>query len=125
MTFTVLGAGIPHLCFYIGLTYLFGTLFRSGLIGCVVGFASDMFFYRIYGLHWLSSGWWHTYIYLFSPLSITLNMYVGHVGTEKEELIFSMFGITTWRAAFCAAFLVGVGLLCAAVSYWRTRRRET
>ena len=124
LTCGVVFKGIPHLCFYIGLTYLFGTLFHSGLAGGAAGFAHAIFFYVVSLLYRIDSSW-ATYFRFFSPSPNVLRYYVTYVGTPNEELAFKMNGVTTGGLVFCVAFLLGIALLCAAVSYWRTRRRES
>ncbi len=123
MTCGVVFKGIPHLCFYIGLTYLFGTLFHSGLAGGAAGFAHAIFFYVVSLLYRLDSSW-VTYFQYFSPSPNVLRFFVTYVGTPNEELAFKMNGVTMGGLVFCVSFLLGIALLCAAVSYWRTRRRE-
>jgi len=54
----VVGMGIPHFCFYIGLTYLFGTLFKNGLVGALVGFAYDIFHFVTFMLYRYEDGWY-------------------------------------------------------------------
>ncbi len=123
LTCGVLFKGVPYLCFYIGLVYLFGTLFRNGLVGGAAGFANAIFYYVTYMLYRYDDGWF-TYFQYFCPSPNVLRFYVGYFGTANGERIFAMYGVTTGGMVFCVAFLVGVALACAAVSYWRTRRRE-
>ena len=123
LTCGVLFKGIPHLCFYIGLTYLFGTLFRNGPVGGAVGFVQVILYRTLYTLYWLDESW-KPYFQYFSPSPSILRFYVTYVGTPNEEAVFTREGVTVGGMVFCVVFLVGIGLLCAAVSYWRTRRRE-
>ncbi len=123
MTWIVLGVGIPHLCFYVGLTYLFGTLFKNGLVGAVAGFVYDIFHFVTYLLYRYESGWME-YFDMYSQNPRVLRFFVSFVGTEREEMIFPRYGVTPGRALLSAGFLIGVGILCVAVSCWLTRRRE-
>lgn len=115
---------LPHILFYVGLTYLLGTLFRNGIVAASGGFISAIAFFVIYTMY-RHEMWAETYISYLSPMPVKLRSYFAYVGLENEETMFGYFGTSLGKAMLGLAFLVGVFAVCSAVAYALLRKRET
>lgn len=113
---------MPCLVFYIGVTYLIGTLFKNGMIASVAGFGYTLFFYIAFLMYRFRIA--AEYFDYFSPVPWKLRRYFHFYGTEWFENALGGMDTSLSEALFCIAFLVGVGILCLAVSYLRLRKRE-
>lgn len=124
ITRTNLCIALPHILFYVGITYLIGAIFKNGIVAAVGGFANAIAFYVInYIYH--NALWSKTYLDYFSPMPEKLRHYFAYVGLDTEEMMFGMFDTSLGKAMACIAFLVGVFAVCTVIAYARIRKRET
>ena len=114
---------MPTLLFYIGLTYMIGSIFKNGIpaailsIGYVIAYYvfSLMFRFRISP----------TYFDYFSPIPYNLRRYFHYYDTEWWEGMVKNYDLTIGKVAICIGFLVGVGVLCSLISHLCVRKRTT
>lgn len=131
---TVSGA-LPCMLFFVGLTYLLGTLFKSGLAAALGGFgyvagAYLMFYFKNTLIYQKGYRWALDYFAYFTHVPEKLQYYllIFHIdGTPDPEELDALFWANTsfFKALFCIAFMVGCSVIFAAISYWRVRKRET
>ncbi len=113
---------MPTIIFYIGLALVIGTLFKNGIASAIVSIGYVIFFY----IANLMFRWKYASIYFdyFSPIPNKLRDYFHFFNTSEFEGMVKYFGLSIEKALFCIAFLVGVAILCSAVSYLRIRKRS-
>lgn len=124
LTRTNLCTALPQILFYVGITYLIGTIFKNGIVAAVGGFTNAIVFYVIYYVFG-NELWPKTYLDYFSPMPNKLRFFFAYVGLDTEEMMFSMFDTSFGKALCCIAFLVGFFAVCTAIAYMRLRKRET
>ena len=113
--------GMPCLIFYIGITYLIGTIFKSGIPAAVVSLAYVIGFYagNLMFRYKISE----EYFDYFSPIPRKLRYYFHYYDTEWFENTLKRFNTTLSDVTFCIVFLVGFAAICSVASYFRIRRR--
>lgn len=114
---------LPHILFYVGLTYLLGTLFRNGIVAASGGFISAIVFFMIYTMY-RHEMWAETYIGYLSPMPGKLRSYFAYVGLENEEMMFGMMSTSLGKAMLGLVFLIGVFVVCTLVAYALLWKRE-
>lgn len=116
---------MPNILFYMSLTYLFGTLFRSGIAGACAGFAHVIGFYVI-NLLFRNSYSWLNYFDYFSPMPNKVRHYCRFTRIEGGDfwLQMSRYHSTIGITLLCIAFLLGVSAVFAVISWLKLRRRE-
>lgn len=113
---------LPNILFYLGLTYLLGTIFHSGTASAVCGLgvaAADYVFSLMYRNHDFP-----TYFGYFSPRPDKLAMYFFFMDTPDELLCWGIMGTSLSRALLALTWLIGFFLCCSVGSYCLLRRRE-
>lgn len=114
---------LPIILFYVGLTYLLGALFHSGLIASFGGLgyvAANYIFSMLYRYRAF-----RTYFGYFSPRPLKLTSYFFNLDTTDSALWNAMDGTSLGKALLCIGFLLSVFTVCTAVSYALLRKRET
>lgn len=124
LTRTSFCTALPYILFYVGITYLLGTLFKNGVAASVGGFISAIAYYVIY-LVYRYEIWAKPYIDYLSPQPNKLRHYFSSLGRENEQALLARHETSLGKALLCIGFLVGVFAVCMAVSYARLRKRET
>ncbi len=114
---------LPCILFYIGIAYLIGNLFKSGVAATVLSssYAMGYFLINLIFRHRIGE----TYFNYFSPVPKKLRQYFHFYDTEWFEELLVGFDLSAEKAAFCIAFLGGVFTLGVVLSYLLTRRRNT
>lgn len=115
---------LPYILFYVGITYLLGSLFKSGIVASVGGFICAISYFVI-NLLYRFDPWTKSYIDYLSPQPNKLRYYFRFIGLENKEMMYARFETSLSKALLCIGFLTGVFAVCAAVSYARLRKRET
>lgn len=114
--------GLPTLIFYIGLTYFWGAIFKSGIPAAIVGMGYSLGFYAAYLM--LRFRISENYFNYFSPIPKKLRQFFHYYDTEWFEDMITRQKTSITHVAFCISFLVGVAVLCSAISYIRVRQRN-
>lgn len=126
--YCVLISPLPCMLLYIGLTYMVGNLFRSGLAGALGGFA------HLVAWHLLPPEWnvmgtgrdilvfYNAYL---SPMPRKLTGFMQFVGLDNQGIYHATLGGSLGKAALCLAFAGGIFAVFAAISFWQIRKRET
>lgn len=126
LTRTDLCIALPHILFYVGLTYFLGTVFQNGVAAACGGFAYAIVFFVAFLLYRHSvSALAETYFEYLSPMPNKLRHYFSYLGLENEPQMFARYDTSLSKALLCVSFLVGVCALCSLVSYAFIRKRET
>lgn len=116
---------LPVIMFYIGLTYLIGTLFKNGVVAACVGFGYAIVFYVTFLLYRFSiSPIAEVYFNYLSPTAYKIRGYFSSLSSPDPDMILARFSTSLGKALICIAFYVGVFALSAAVSWVITHRRE-
>lgn len=125
LTVSDLLLALPNLLFYMGLTYLFGTLFRNGIAGACAGFGHTIGFYVLHML-FRNSYSWLSYFAYFSPMPNKVRYYCWFTNIEGGDLWLRMYRYhsTIEIALLCVAFLVGVSAVFLLFSWLKLRKRE-
>ena len=114
--------GMPSLIFYIGLTYFVGAIFKNGIPAAVVGMGYSLGVYAAYLM--LRFRISEDYFNYFSPIPKKLRQFFHYYDTEWFEDMITRQKTSVTHVAFCISFLVGVAVLCSAISYIRVRQRN-
>lgn len=132
---TTISGALPCVLFFVGLTYLLGALFKSGLAAAIGGFgyvaaAYLMFYFKNTLIYQKGYRWALDYFAYFTHVPEKLQYYllIFRIDGEPEpEELGALFWANTSfsKALFCIAFMVGCSAIFTAISYWRVRRRET
>lgn len=114
-------AVIPGIMVYIGLTYMFGSLFKSGFVGAVAGLGYTLMTYLFsMPLQFRMPKIYNNFI---SPIPWNLYSYWGYYDTEWfTKKICNPFTVS--QLALCMGILLGTAIFCFTVSYICTRRRK-
>lgn len=125
LTVSDLFLALPNILFCMGLTYLFGTLFRNGIAGACAGFAHVIGFYVIH-MFFRNSYSWLDYFDYFSPMPNKVRHYCQFTHIEDGDfwLQMSRYHSTIGITLFCVAFLTGVSAVFMLLSWLRLRKRE-
>lgn len=130
---TVFGA-LPCVLFFVGLTYLFGTLFKSGLVAVIGGFgyvlgAYLLLMFKIVLVFGKGYQWALDYFAYFYHAPEKLGDYLlffrfdGKLEAAAGDSL--VYASTTFsEALFCIVFMVGCFMIFAAISYYFVRRRD-
>lgn len=126
--YCVLISPLPCILLYVGLTYMVGSLFRSGLAGALGGFV-HLVAWHLLPAEWQVMGtgrdilvFYNAYL---SPLPRKLTGFMQFVGLEDQGFYHATLGGSFGKAALCLAFACGIFAVFGAISYWRIRKRET
>lgn len=116
---------LPCMLFYVGLTYMIGSIAKSGLVAAFGGFGyvllyMVMLMFRV------------TLVYVKGyKAAILYYDYLCHLPGKLNDYLFFYEVNSIWagdvsfgKAAICVAFLVGCFAVFTAVSYLRIRKRE-
>ncbi len=114
---------LPSILFYVGLTYLFGTLFRSGLAGAGVGFVHVIVYY-VLNLMYRHNPDLNTYFDFLSPIPRHLRHFLQFSCGEGGAEFLLRNGTTAPKALLCVGFLLGCAALFLLGSWLRLRKRE-
>ncbi len=117
-----LAVGAPCIVFYIGVAFLFGSLFASGIAGAA-GAGGYLVAYNIMDLffRWKSDGFYFDYL---SPIPSKLRYFFHYYDSPWFDSIVDYFGLTPTDVLFCELFLFLSAFACAGIAYLRTRRRS-
>lgn len=117
-----LAVGVPCIVFYIGIAFLFGSLFASkaagaaGAIGYLVVYnVTDLFF------RWEMGEFFFDYL---APIPNKLRFFVHYYDTPWFESTVGYFDVTPTDVVLCEAFLLLGAFACAGIAYLRTRGRS-
>lgn len=112
---------VPAVLWYIGITYLVGSLFKNGTISATVSIGYVIFHYVSYLMfrHRIAE----TYFDYFSHMPYKLRHYFHYYNTEWFEETLSMLGTTLTDAILCLLFLAGSSILCIGISCLVTFKR--
>jgi len=113
----------PTILFYIGITYFFGSLFKSGKVSAVVSLTHVMASYFINafaGRIFVPK----VYTDYFSTQPQKLFWYLYHYDTSSFEETIMAQNTNFEKAAFCVVFLIAVGGLFSVFSCFLVRKRE-
>lgn len=117
---------LPVILFYIGITYLIGTLFKNGVVAACAGFGYAIVFFVTFLLYRYSvSPVAELYFNYLSPAAYKIRYYFSSLGLPNQEQILARFGTSLGKAMISIVFFVGVFAVCTAVSYLLTRKRES
>lgn len=113
-------AVIPAILLYMGLTYMIGSIFKSGFAGAVIGFGYTLMTYLCnYQLRFRMPNFYNDFI---TPTSSPLYLYLSYYKTveiEDDTMIFNFVDTIVWLG-----IILGTSILCFAISYICTRRRK-
>lgn len=116
---------LPVILFYIGITYLIGTLFKNGVVAACVGFGYAIVFFVTFLLYRYSiSPLAEVYFNYLSPTAYKIRHYFSSLGLPNQEQMLARFSTSLGKAMISIAFFVGVFAVCTAVSWVMTRKRE-
>lgn len=113
---------LPIILFYIGLTYLSGAVFHSGLIASFGGggyIVTNYIFAMLYQYRAFQ-----TYFGYFSPHPSKLMDFFFNLDTTDGSMWIAVYVTSFEKAVLCIGFLTGISLLFAIVSYFLVHRRE-
>ena len=114
--------GMPSLIFYIGITYLLGTVFKNGLPAAIISVGHIIGFYVFNFI--FSARLAKEYFDYFSPIPNKLRFYFHYYDTEWFEMMLNRTKTTLNDAVFCICFLVGITAICYLVSFFRIKKRD-
>ncbi len=124
-----LAMSLPCVLFFVGLTYMVGTLFKSGVVGALAGFGyiivfMALLFFKVtlVKMHNIKAA--EVYYSYFSHIPDKLGHFCHAVGREDGQRIMAMMDTSFGEAAVALAMLLGLFVLFAAVICWRTKRRD-
>ena len=112
----------PPVVLYVGMTFFFGCISRSGIVASLCSLAY-MVVYMLQSnvLRWVTPELYNDY---FSPVPDKLEMYLYQYDSYDFEYLVRYFNTSLEKAALCVLFLVGVGAFLMLISYIATRRRN-
>ena len=115
--------GLPCVVFFVGLTYMIGSLFKNGLPAAIMGMAYGIFCMLVGKLY--TAGAFVTFFqdYL-RPEPMKMFWYLYYYDTEWFEDALNTMQTSAGRAFFSVGILVGLAAVCSVISYLRLRRRE-
>ncbi len=113
---------LPAVLFYIGFTYLMGSLFRSGVAAalCSIGYAV-FYVVMVSRLRFRLDPFYFNYL---SPNPSKLSQYLHYYDSEWFENIIASKNTSLGKAALCVCILVGLAVVYSAIAYLRTRTRD-
>lgn len=114
---------LPCILFFIGLTYMLGALFKSGIPAAIGGMGYAIFAFVAYMVLRLQMEGLRFYFDYLSPIPNKLNMYVYMFGTEGFESFVQNQETSLLKALFCIGFMAGCGLLFSLISNFCVRKR--
>ncbi len=113
---------LPNILFYLGLTYLLGTIFHSGTASAVCGLgiaAADYVFSLIY-----RNRDFPIYFGYFSPKPDKLAMYFFFMDTPDELLCWGIMGTSLSRALLALGIMTAFITIFLVLAYLCIRKRE-
>ena len=113
---------LPIILFYVGLTFLIGAVFHSGLFATFGGLGYVVANYIFAMLYQYRS--YETYFGYFSPRPLKLTNYFFNLDTADGAMWNAMDGTSLNKALLCIGFLISVFSLCSIASYFLLCRRE-
>lgn len=125
----VFGLSLPCVLFYVGLTYMIGALFHSGIFGAIGGFGYVLLYrvllnFKVLLIFEKRNAVAKVYFEYLCHLPEKLGNYLYGVDTENEQIFMEMMDTSLRKATACIAFLIGCFVVFSAVSFWRVRKRE-
>lgn len=114
---------MPNVLFHVGLTYLFGTLFRGGLAGGGVGFV-HVIVYFIINMLYRHHFDFRTYFEYLSSIPRHLRYFLRFSCVEGGAEFLRMNRTTAPKALICVGFLLGCAALFLLCAWLRLRKRE-
>lgn len=111
----------PMILFYMGLTYLLGTLFRSGMAAAVGGLGCSVANFSFTMLYQYRA--FQTYFHYVSPPPKMLLQYVVYHPAENSGM--HRMDATFEKALFSASILILFFAVCAICCYVLIKKRET
>ncbi len=114
--------GLPCVIFFVGLTYMIGSLFKNGLPAAIMGMAYGIFCMLVGKLY--TAGAFVTFFqdYL-RPEPMKMFWYLYYYDTEWFEDALNTMQTSAGRAFFSVGILVGVAVLCSGIAYVKIRKR--
>lgn len=125
----VFGLSLPCMLFYVGLTYMLGALFRSGIIGAFGGIGYVVLYraflnFKVYLIYMKNNTVVKFYFEYLCHVPDKLNNYLYCFGREDEEMMMAITNTSLSAAVTCLCILVGFFAVFSVVSYLRLRKRE-
>ncbi len=124
-----LAMSLPCVLFYVGLTYMVGTLFKNGVVGAIGGFVYVILYrallvFKTELVYNKENALAKLYFEYICHIPDKLSSYVYAVGREDREMMLAMVRTSLGEAAVALAILLGFFAVFASVVYWRTKKRE-
>ena len=121
----VFGLSLPCMLFYVGLTYMIGALFHSGIVAAFGGFGYVILYralliFKAYLVYTKDNTTVKFYFEYLSHIPDKLSNYLFRLGTEIDQTMDTSLG----EATICLCILAGFFAVFSAVSYLRIRKRE-
>lgn len=111
----------PMILFYLGLTYLLGIVFRSGIAAALGGLGLSVANFSFTILYQYRS--FQTFFNYFAPPPKMLLRYVIYYQAENSGM--QLMGATFERASLSAGFLISFFAVCAICCYFLIKKRES
>ena len=129
--YTVFAGALPCILFYVGLTYMVGSLFRNGVAAAMAGFGYTLVFSVLLRFKMVLTRMHQyklaeVYFNYFCHMPDKLRFYLFFWNVEGGQVYMVMYGHETslGSAALCIAILCGFFAIFTAVSWLRLRKRE-
>ncbi len=124
-----LAMSLPCVLFFIGLTYMVGTLFKNGVVGALGGFVYVILFrallvFKVHLIKYNGIKAAEVYFSYLSHIPDKLNYYCHAIGREDSDRLLTMMDTSLGEAAVALSTLLGLFAVFASVVYWRTKKRE-
>lgn len=131
LLYIILGGALPCVLFYVGLTYMVGTLFRSGIAAAVTGFGSiilfvvlQLFKMNLTRVQNIKAAEFYFDYFCHTPDKLKGFLFFWNIEGGWEQMAMRPFYTSLGKAALSFAILMGLFAVFAAVSYWRVHKRE-
>lgn len=132
LLYTVFGGALPCLLFYVGLTYMVGSLFRNGVAAATAGFGYTLLFFVLLmfkvvltRIHQIEAAILYFDYFCHMPDKLRDYLHFWNIEGGQEYMMMFGFETTLGSAALCIAILCGFFAIFTAVSWLRLRKRET
>lgn len=127
----ILGGALPCVLFYVGLTYLVGTLSRGGVAAAATGFGTIILFVVLQVFKMIltrvqnskAAAFYFDY-FCHAPDKLKYFLFFWNVEGGWEQMTRWPYATSLGKAALSFAILAGSFVIFAAISYWRIYKRE-
>lgn len=131
LLYTILGGALPCVLFYVGLTYMVGTLLRSGIAAAVTGFVYIILFLVLEMFKMMLTRVQNVKVvelyFSYSchiPDKLKYFLFFWNIDGGWEQMTMRPYYTSLGKAALSFAILMGLFAVFAAISYWRVYKRE-